>query len=299
MCEPHLAGEWRDSPSKAPAHKEQLNTSSTTRMAAEQAAIIPTDSASSLTSPISPPSSPPSASCHAFQPTRAQPMDMLASQLRKQSLEQYHSGPNAGFSQPPVAALSPSSLPDDDFVNVQSAIRQRGSVSMDVDVEDASVAATSTTRAEGQEDFIFPSSRAQDSSSIISSMVHTSPIAVNPTAYLEARNHGSRTTYGPDFNDYSGSLEVDEGYCEEEDDFSWLESAVSLRSAGIPTGITKRYGLRYRTSAEAASRCSNAIHSLPRMRRRDKRRKRQPRSTEASAAESLGASASKMVASVQ
>ncbi|KAJ3463064.1 hypothetical protein MRS44_007850 [Fusarium solani] len=254
-------------------------------MAAEQAAIIPTDSASSLTSPISPPSSPPSASCHAFQPARAQPMDMLASQLRKQSLE--HRRP------------IPSSLPDDDFVNVQSAIRQRGSVSMDVDVEDASVATTSTTRAEGLEGLIFPNSRAQDSSSVISSMVHASPIAVNPTAYLEARNHGSRTIYSPNFNDYSGSLEVDEGYCEEEDDFSWLESAVSLRSAGMTAGITKRYGLRYRTSAEAASRCSNAIHSLPRMRRRDKRRRRQPRSTEASAAESLGASASKMVASVQ
>ncbi|KAI8725222.1 hypothetical protein NCS52_00092800 [Fusarium sp. LHS14.1] len=268
-------------------------------MAAEQAAIIPTDSASSLTSPISPPNSPPSASCNAFQPIRTQPIDMLASQLRKQSLEQYHSGSNTGFSQHPIAALSPSSLPDDDFVNVQSAIRQRGSVSMDVDVEDASVVATSTNCAEAQEDFISPSSRAQDSSSVIFSMVHASPIAVNPTAYLEARNHSSRTIYGPDFDSYSQSLEVDEGYCEEEDDFSWLESAVSLRSAGMTAGITKRYGLRYRTSAEAASRCSNAIHSLPRMRRRDKRRRRHTRSTEASAAEDLGASASKMVASVQ
>ncbi|RSL96813.1 hypothetical protein CDV31_013322 [Fusarium ambrosium] len=268
-------------------------------MAAEKAAIIPTDSASSLTSPISPPNSPPSASCNAFQPIRTQPIDMLASQLRKQSLEQYHCSPNSGLSQPPIAALSPSSLPDDDFVNVQSAIRQRGSVSMDVDVQDASVTATSTTRAEGQGDLILPSSRAQDSSSVVSSMVHASPIAVNPTAYLEARSHGSHTMYGPDFDDFSPSLEVDEGYCEEDDDFSWLESAVSLRSAGMTAGITKRYGLRYRTSAEAASRCTNAIHSLPRMRRRDKRRRRQPRSTEASTAESLGASASKMVASVQ
>ncbi|RTE69008.1 hypothetical protein BHE90_016611 [Fusarium euwallaceae] len=273
-------------------------------MAAEKAAIISTDSASSLTSPISPPNSPPSASCNAFQPIRTQPIDMLASQLRKQSLEQYHCSPNSGFSQPPIAALSPSSLPDDDFVNVQSAIRQRGSVSMDVDVQDASVTATSTTRAEGQGDLILPSSRAQDSSSVVSSMVNASPIAVNPTAvnptaYLEARSHGSHTMYGPDFDDFSPSLEVDEGYCEEDDDFSWLESAVSLRSAGMTAGITKRYGLRYRTSAEAASRCTNAIHSLPRMRRRDKRRRRQPRSTEASTAESLGASASKMVASVQ
>ncbi|KAJ4313742.1 hypothetical protein N0V84_009254 [Fusarium piperis] len=268
-------------------------------MTAEQAATIPTDSASSLTSPISPPSSP-SASCHAFQPTRHhQPVDMLTSQLRKQSLEQYHCGLNTGFSQPLVAALSPSSLPDDAFVIAQSAIRQRGSVSMDIDVEDAAVPPTSTTRAEGQEGFIFPSSRAQDSSPVISSMAHASPIAINPVTYLDAQNRGSRTIYGPDFDDYPRSLEVDEGYCEEEDDFSWLESAVSLRSAGIPAGITKRYGLRYRTSAEAASRCSNAIHSLPRMRRRDKRRRRQHRSTEASAAESLSASASKMMASVQ
>lgn len=298
MCEPHLAGEWRGPPSKAPTHKQQLNTSSTTRMAAEQAANIPPDSANSLASPISPQNSP-SASCRAYQPTRAQPMDMLASQLRKQSLEQYHCGPNTRFPQPPVAALPLPSLPDANFVTAQWAIRQRGSVSMDIDVEDAAAGPTSTTRAEGQEGFIFRSSRAQDSSTVISSLVQTSPITVNPAAYLEAQTHGSRTIYGPGFDDDSPSLEVDEGYCEAEDDFSWLESAVSLRSAGMTSGITKRYGLRYRTSAEAASRCSNAIHSLPRMRRRDKRRRRQPRSTEASRAESLGANASKMVASVQ
>ncbi|KAM0420876.1 hypothetical protein ACHAPT_011406 [Fusarium lateritium] len=228
-------------------------------------------------------------------------MDMLTSQLRKQSLEQYHYGPNTGLSQPPVAALSPSSLPDDDFVNVRSVICQRGSVSMDIDVEDDAAVPTSTTRPEGQEGLICPSSQGVGSSSGVSSLMHTSPIAVDPTAYLEARSPGSRTLYGPDFDDYSRSVEVDEGYCEDEDDFSWLESAVSLRSAGMTAGITKRYGLRYRTSAEAASRCSNAIHSLPRMRRRDKRRRRQPRSTEASTTEGRGvsASASKMVASVQ
>ncbi|KAM5372036.1 hypothetical protein ACJZ2D_007792 [Fusarium nematophilum] len=292
MCEPHSAGGWSDSPSKAPPHDEQPSAPST-RIAADKAKIIRPDPSTSIISPISPPSSPPTP-YHAFQPLR--PVDVLASQLRKYSLEhyrQYDSTLGASPTSQQSAALSPASLPDDDFVNVQSLVSGHGSPSADIDIDvdmganDDLVGPEKSAHLEIQGASVSSSSRAITPSSRISSLIRSSPIAVDPavdpTALLEARSHGSRTVYRPDFDDLSQSLEVDEGYCEDDDDFAWLESAISLRAAGTPGGITKRYGLRYRTSAEAASRCSNSIHSVPRMRRRDKKRRKQSQPPDASA----------------
>lgn len=70
------------------------------------------------------------------------------------------------------------------------------------------------------------------------------------------------------------NIEADEGYCEEEDDFAWVDSVVSMTSPTATGGYQRRFGLEYRTSREAAKRCKNSIHSVPRMRRRDKKRRR-------------------------
>ncbi|KAF4457974.1 hypothetical protein FALBO_15100 [Fusarium albosuccineum] len=267
-------------------------------MVAEKATTTRSGLAASTTSPISPPCSPPS-SCHAFQPARPQPVDMLASQLRTYSLEQYQYGSNIDLRMPPppVAALSPVSLPDDDFVNVRSVLGQHGSGAMDIDTEFDAGLASDTTRLDRQGSSISSSSSALTPLSEISSIARSSPIAVDPTV-LETQSHNSQTTYGPDFDDISHALEVDEGYCEDDDDFSWMESATSLRLAGTPGGIKKRYGLRYRTSSEAASRCSNAIHSVPRMRRRDKKKKKQHKPIDP-ASEGSEPGTSKTVVSVQ
>lgn len=64
-------------------------------------------------------------------------------------------------------------------------------------------------------------------------------------------------------------LEPDEGFCDDDDRGP---ASVSLRDASVPTGIYRHRIMRFRTSAEAASRCANIVHKPPRMRRRDKKR---------------------------
>lgn len=61
------------------------------------------------------------------------------------------------------------------------------------------------------------------------------------------------------------ALEVDENL--DDSDLSWMNSIATLRDAANPGGI-KKHGLRYRASHEAALKCSNLVHSRPRMRRR-------------------------------
>ncbi|KAF4967847.1 hypothetical protein FZEAL_10474 [Fusarium zealandicum] len=263
-------------------------------MATETTTFVRSDPANSMKSPISPPNSPPT-SCHQFQTLRPQSIDMLAFQLGEYSLEQYHYDSNLGISQPTVA-LSPASLPDDDFANGRSSPSQHGSASMDIDVEHGTMFPENGIYLESQGASVSSSNRVLTPSTGCSSRVHASPIAADPTV-LEAQSHISHTMYGPTFDSLPSNLDFDEGYCEEEDDFAWLEAAVSLRSAGTPGGIKKRYGLRYRTSAEAASLCSNAIHSMPRMRRRDKKKRKQPKLPDDSVAEGSGSSVSKAVAS--
>ncbi|KAF5017548.1 hypothetical protein F66182_10510 [Fusarium sp. NRRL 66182] len=271
MCEPHTAGDWRDSPLKSHTRDPQHfgTAGSTAAMSPEEATTTrPSHSKSRIISPISPPSSPPT-TCHGFQPLQPQSIDVLASKLGSSSLSQYHRGSTA---QLPAAALSPVSLPDDEFGHVQSLLSQHDSGSMEVDGRDDNriVTAPNTTVLENRQYSISSASKAFNV---------PPPIVVDPSALVEVPRTVSKKTYR---SITTGALEVDEGYCEDEENLSWLQAPVSLRSAGMPDGIKKRYDLGYRRSADAASRCRNTIHSVPRMRRRDKKKSRQPQSIVAS-----------------
>lgn len=59
-------------------------------------------------------------------------------------------------------------------------------------------------------------------------------------------------------------LEPDEGYCEGEDDFSWLASD----ELALPAVIPRRGVLRFHTSQEAAMQSSNLVRNQTRIRRR-------------------------------
>ncbi|KAF4945247.1 hypothetical protein FSARC_14471 [Fusarium sarcochroum] len=282
MCEPHAAGEWRDSPSKSCAHDHQNATASTTRMSAEKATITrPSHSQSSAISPISPPNSPPRPCC-GFQPLQHQSMDVLASQLGSSSLDHYQHDSSLSSARLPTAALSPVSLPDDECVDFHSLLSQQDSGSMELDAEDDDNLALEN----GQDS---PSSSSKASAP-------PSTITIDPAALLEAPRLVSRTIYRPSPN---GGFEVDEGYCEDDDDFSWLQPPVSLRSAGTPDGIRKRYELGFRRSADAASRCRNTIHSVPRMRRRDKKKSRHAQSAGSSSKDRSDSKVLRTVTSTQ
>ncbi|KAJ4265611.1 hypothetical protein NW762_004905 [Fusarium torreyae] len=251
-------------------------------MSAEKATTTrPNHSKSPVISPISPPNSPPTPCC-GFEPFKHQSMDVLASQLGNSSLDHYQYNSSLSSASLPAAALSPVSLPDDECVNVQSLLGQQDSGSMELDAEDDNSAA--------------PKNRQDSPSSSSKALVPPSTTIIDPAALLEAPTPVSGTIYRPSPN---GGFEVDEGYCEDDDDFSWLQPPVSLRSAGTPDGIRKRYELGFRRSADAASRCRNTIHSVPRMRRRDKKKSRHAQSAGGSSKDRSGSKAPQMIASMQ
>ncbi|KAK7415367.1 hypothetical protein QQX98_005906 [Neonectria punicea] len=205
---------------------------------------------------------------------------MLAHRLRNQSITRQSPGFTSSHHNP-SAALSPASLPDDnEFLN---------SMAMDIDeeidrTEDDTTEPTIPNRNQHRTSrkglgITVPT----PPSGLENGVIQPSPSATDPAAVIRAQAESSGPTlYGPEYDLVCPELEVDEGYCEEEDDFSWLESVVSLRdvsslNSATPEGIKKRYGLRYRTSTEAATRCTNAVHSVPRMRRRDKKRRKSSR----------------------
>lgn len=99
-------------------------------------------------------------------------------------------------------------------------------------------------------------------------------MANGPTLAVGTGYGSPRTLYGPDFGLTACSLDADEGFCEQEDDdLGWLESTGSYRMSVLADGIRKRHGLKYRRSADVAKTCNNAVHVMPRMRRRDKVRR--------------------------
>jgi len=283
MWEPHKARQRRDSPAKALQPQQQSNTASTsttdTAMTSEKAA--------SIQSPLSPPGSPPSSSSNSqFQ---HQSIDVLASQLGSSSLSQYHHDSSPSTTRLPESALSPISLPDNDCVNVSSILTHHNSGSMEIDADDNSNMPTSQNASTSEKQTISTDSIGMPYASF-------APIAVDPTALAEAPGTITRSLYRPNA---FGGFEVDEGYCEDEDDFSWLPSAVSLRAASTPDGIKKRYDLGYRRSVDAASRCRNTIHSVPRMRRRDKKRSKYSQSGASSIRGRSDSQASSMIISTQ
>ncbi|SPJ90451.1 uncharacterized protein FTOL_13332 [Fusarium torulosum] len=229
---------------------------------------------------ISPPNSPSaSSSASAFQPIQSQSIDVLASQLGSSSLDHYRYNSYSSTTTFPEAALSPISLPDEDCVTVQSMLSQHGLGSMEIDADYDNITMMSQNTSEDP---------------ICSMNVPFNPpsIAVDLTALAEDPGHVSRSMCRPNLN---GGFEVDEGYCEDDDDFSWLQPLAPRRAAGTSDGIQKRYDLGYRRSADAASRCRNTIHSVPRMRRRDKKKNRSSHSAASSVRSRSDSLASQLV----
>lgn len=210
--------------------------------------------------PISPPHSP--------RPhSHLQPIEFLVNQLRKQSLKQQAEA--AAERSEPAAALSPQSLPDDDFPSLPA---DHNDMSMDIDACHEETRRLMRSSGQGRLasaslDKILDMISSGDQCNIHPSPGSSTPLIADPDPEL----------FYPSVSDHDlddlPPLEVDEGFCDE-DDMSWLDSCVSLRTASGPGGVTKHYGLRYRTSAEVASRCSNLVHNIPRMRRRDKTTRR-------------------------
>lgn len=295
MREAHSNGGRGHSPSGASTHNQQhlnpqpTSTATTNIVSLDNASACPPDLAACITSPISPPTSPPP-SClnlESFQ----HPVEMLAYRLRNQSFMQQSLNSTPVHANP-SAALSPTSISDDDFLPRRDLSCHDDSMAMEIDdAEDDPtipiIPNRNERRAYRKGLGIIVSSRPSESPSFI----QPSPTAINPPADIKAQARSTNSTlYGPSLDLVCPELEVDEGYCEEEEDFSWLEPISHLRDVSpndtsSPAGIRKRYGLRYRSSTEAATRCSNAVHSVPRMRRRDKRRRQQSRVSDVSTGE--------------
>ncbi|RGP68123.1 hypothetical protein FLONG3_8297 [Fusarium longipes] len=245
------------------------------------------DKAASAQSPSSPPASPLAPSLTArIQP---QSIDVLASQLGSSSLSQYNHDSALSTTPQPRSALSPISLPDDDCVNVSSMSLECHSRLMEVDVDHDSSMSTSQNTSTSEKQIAHRVSINTQSASL-------STIAVDHASLVEAPTNITRSLHRPNA---FGGFEVDEGYCEDDDDFSWLPSVMSLRAASTPDGVKKRYDLAYRRSVDAASRCRNTIHSVPRMRRRDKKRSKHFQSTASSLPSPSDSQASSIIISAQ
>jgi hypothetical protein len=284
MCEPHTARQQRNLPAEA---TQQLDiTASTPTTMTHTNTTMSSEKTASAQSPLSPPGSP-LASSSSTQ-IQTQSIDVLASQLGNSSLSQYQHDPALSTTRLPESALSPISLPDDDCVNV-SSILQHHPRSMEIDTDhDSDMVTLQNTSV--SEDQVVPTTTINTHS------VPFSPIAVDPDSLAEAPAAITTSLYRPNA---FGGFEVDEGYCEDDDDFSWLPSVLSLRAASTPDGIKKRYDLGYRRSVDAASRCRNTIHSVPRMRRRDKKRSKHSQSAASSLRSRSDSQASSMVVSAQ
>lgn len=296
MCEAHSNGEQGHSPSRASTHNHQhLNpqptpTATTNIASSDDASACAPDLAACITSPISPPTSPPP-SCLNLESFQHHPVEMLAYRLRNQSFMQQ------SLNSTPVhtnssAALSPTSISDDDLLPRRDLSCHDDSMAMEIDdAEDDPTIPIIPNRNPRRGyrkglGIIVPSPPSESPA-----FIQPSPTAINPPTDVKAQAQSTNpTSCGPSLDLVCPALEVDEGYCEEEEDFSWLEPIVHIRDVSpndtsSPAGIRKRYGLRYRSSTEAATRCSNAVHSVPRMRRRDKRRRPQSRVSDISTGE--------------
>lgn len=72
----------------------------------------------------------------------------------------------------------------------------------------------------------------------------------------------------PTSNNHSSSVAADEGYCDGDEDLSWLDSEHAAL-LGAANNYRRRGMLSFRTSQEAAMQCSTVlVRNTPRMRRR-------------------------------
>ena len=191
-----------------------------------------------------------------------QTVDLLAYQLRKQSLKQ----PNGSVAAPETeTVMSPPSLPDDDILRFLS---DQDDTAMEVDTEETfwTQPTTKSTRTRNR-----PVKR-MTSENILTMIASRSQCTVRPPSFPIAADPNP-TPLCPSPERRKSPIEVDEGCDEDRDDLSWLEFCASLKTAGAPSGISKQVGLRYKSSADIASRCNNLVHSIPRMRRRKQKKR--------------------------
>ncbi|KAH6899892.1 hypothetical protein B0T10DRAFT_452424 [Thelonectria olida] len=225
-----------------------------------------------VASPISPPTSPSFSSSTTLRPPQQHPIDVLAYRLRNQSLVPRSRSP---LQTPlnPASALSPTSMPDDDVV--PSPILPGASMAMEVDADEDAMTIPTIHRPCSRPPRNGLGIMAPTPPSGSSSINHPSPSAAPRSPILEPKEeNANQPIYEPQYGLMCTEIEADEGYCEAEDDFSWIDSVVSMTRPMASGDYKARYGLDFRTSREAASRCKNAIHSVPRMRRRDKKQRR-------------------------
>lgn len=192
------------------------------------------------------------------------PIEYLANQLRKQSLKQ----PEGSVAVPDATtAFSHQSLKDDDILR---SLGNSNDTTMDLDVEDEDEPLKKFTIARSRS---RPARKKITSDHILDMISSQFQCTIRPSP--SCSNHivpdPNPPTLFQSFHDlHANPIEVDKDYDENQDDFSWLESVVSLRSSISPSGVTKRFGLRFRSSADAACRDNNLVRSFPRMRRREK-----------------------------
>ncbi|CEJ82528.1 hypothetical protein VHEMI02587 [[Torrubiella] hemipterigena] len=215
------------------------------------------------------------------------PVDRLAQKLGKQSLrtsEQTHPLPNRVSSVNVPSSSSPhnnilfvDALPEIDTVTV-GATRQSPLPRLrqdDVEMHDVGLLHRLPSPAirdpPPTSSPYCPSNLASRRGSYIQTQLEAegladlspSPSVYNPRASLPAPPPVTRHT--------CPILEADEGYCEGEDDFSWLESQAE--TIGLPNSLRKRGILRYQSSQDAALRSANLVRNQTRMRKRRLKRR--------------------------
>jgi hypothetical protein len=196
-----------------------------------------------------------------------QPIERLANQLRKQSLKQ----PEGSVAVPdaPTAFSHQLQLHDD----ILKMLGNPNDTTMDMGIENGHESQKKLTVARGQNRMARKKITSDHILDMISSEFQCT-IRPSPSCSSQTTPDHSLFHSGADLR--TSPIEVDTDYDEDQDDFSWLESVISLRSSSTPSGVTKRFGLCFRTSADAACRGKNLVRSLPRMRRREKHSRAHP-----------------------
>ncbi|KAI5462430.1 hypothetical protein BGZ63DRAFT_213991 [Mariannaea sp. PMI_226] len=279
MREPCSDGGRGDSSSEIFSQHHYLSTHSISSIPTCDSSDTPesddrTSAAACANSPISPPTSPYPSPCLDSQSTQNQPLDLLAFRFRNQLLIPRKRITTPNPSDAAAVAPAASLFPHSPVVPSPLRLEQDSSTPMELDSKDMTAhisICVETELCRNDPDIVAPtpisgSSRAKKNPS---SPPPTLPLVLEAEKTQPLENSLS----GLQCQSMHGEIEVDEGYCEEDDDFLWMDSIFPHSDPSNAGAFRKRIGLEYRTSSEAASRCKNAVHSVPRMRRRDKKKR--------------------------
>ena len=202
------------------------------------------------------------------------PIESLVRKLSKQSLR-HHDSHNSIRRRPSSIDLHRShALRSDSFSSFSTASDQRHECLSEENLPLSSLPSTtaqsvlSATALPPAESLDLPplsqssfmKLRSVESPTILDTTLHWRAV---PVPEETARNHAV------------GALSsADEGYCEGDDDLSWLDNDDAA-TLGVAGHLRRRGLLRYRSSQEAAMQCSTKlVRNEPRMRRRRKQKER-------------------------